>query len=96
MAAARRLPCDPLHCCTWILTAVMSAVLARDVVVARTTGVWERLYAPVAAAWKVLVVVYCHGGGFCVGSARTACVVMSVDYRLEPEFTSISLWFFSL
>jgi acetyl esterase/lipase len=73
MAAARRLPCDPLHCCTWILTAAMSVVLARDVVgVARATGVWKRLYTPVAAAWMVPVVVYFHGGGFCVGSATSS------------------------
>jgi acetyl esterase/lipase len=80
----------------WSLMAVASI----DIVVARAMGVWARLYAPAAAAGnKVPVVVYFHGGGFGGGSAtwscyheflaqlpaRTTCVVMTVDYRLEPE-----------
>ncbi|KAG8074327.1 hypothetical protein GUJ93_ZPchr0006g40706 [Zizania palustris] len=92
-----RLPAIPDVPCTWGTTS-MPGVIARDVVVDRATGMWARLYAP-AAAGRVPVVVYFHGGGFCVGSAawscyheflaqmaaRAGCAVMSVDYRLAPE-----------
>jgi acetyl esterase/lipase len=94
-----RLPAIPDVPCTWGSTAAGSGVIARDVVVDRATGVWARLYAPAAAAGKVPVVVYFHGGGFSVGSAawscyheflaqlpaKAGCAVMSVDYRLAPE-----------
>ncbi|XP_047086101.1 probable carboxylesterase 17 [Lolium rigidum] len=94
-----RLPAIPDVPCTWGSTAAGSGVLARDVVVDRATGVWARLYAPANAPSKVPVVVYFHGGGFCVGSAawscyheflaqlpaKAGCAVMSVDYRLAPE-----------
>ncbi|CAN6289980.1 unnamed protein product [Urochloa humidicola] len=98
-----RLPAIPDVPCTWGSTApgAPGGVAARDVVVDRATGVWARLYAPVtaAAAARLPVVVYFHGGGFCVGSAawscyheflaqlaaRACCAVMSVDYRLSPE-----------
>jgi len=55
-----------------------------------------RLYAP--AGRDVPVLVYFHGGGFTIGSMAThdslcrrlshlaACAVLSVDYRLAPEF----------
>lgn len=55
-----------------------------------------RHYAPSGAALPVLV--YFHGGGFTVGSVAThdglcrrlahlaGCAVLSVDYRLAPEF----------
>ncbi|CAN6307226.1 unnamed protein product [Urochloa humidicola] len=98
-----RLPAIPDVPCTWGATApgAPGGVAARDVVVDRSTGVWARLYAPVTAAGsgRLPVVVYFHGGGFCVGSAawscyheflaqlaaRACCAVMSVDYRLAPE-----------
>ncbi|KAM0901382.1 hypothetical protein ACQ4PT_020030 [Festuca glaucescens] len=94
-----RLPTIPDVPCTWGSTAVASAVLARYVVVDRTTVVSARLYAPAAAAGKVPVVVYFHGDSFCVGSAAwscyheflaqlpvwAGCAVMSVDYRLAPD-----------
>ena len=58
-----------------------------------------RLYAPVAlsAAAPQPVLLFFHGGGYCVGSldshdalcaalaARTPCCVLAVDYRLAPE-----------
>lgn len=57
-----------------------------------------RLYAPHADAGAALpVLMYCHGGGFTVGSVATHdvlcrhlahlahCAVLSVDYRLAPE-----------
>uniref|UniRef100_A0A0D9VS43 Alpha/beta hydrolase fold-3 domain-containing protein n=1 Tax=Leersia perrieri TaxID=77586 RepID=A0A0D9VS43_9ORYZ len=92
-----RIPAIPDVPCTWGSTATGAGVVARDVVVDRATGVWARLYAP--AAGRCPVVVYFHGGGFCVGSAawscyheflaklsaRAGCAVMSVDYRLAPE-----------
>jgi acetyl esterase len=55
-----------------------------------------RLYAPAAEALPLLV--YFHGGGFTVGSVATHdslcrhlshlahCAVVSVDYRLAPEY----------
>lgn len=99
-----RLPAIPAVPCTWGGTApdAPGGVAARDVVVDRATGVWARLYAPMTAGGgggRLPVVVYFHGGGFCVGSAawscyheflaqlaaRARCAVMSVDYRLAPE-----------
>jgi len=67
-----RPPAIPDVPCTWGATApgAPGGVAARDVVVDRATGVWARLYAPVAAGagGGLPVVVYFHGGGFCVGS----------------------------
>ncbi|KAF8683579.1 hypothetical protein HU200_044498 [Digitaria exilis] len=101
-----RPPAIPDVPCNWGSTApgAPGGVVARDVVVDRSTGVWARLYAPMTSAGspggsRLPVVVYFHGGGFCVGSAawscyhgflaqlasRACCAVMSVDYRLAPE-----------
>jgi acetyl esterase len=56
----------------------------------------SRLYAPTAGALPLLV--YFHGGGFVIGNIEThdvlcrelsrlaGCAVISVDYRLAPEF----------
>lgn len=64
---------------------------------------WTRVYIPDAAAASPSVtlplLVYFHGGGFCVGSAawscyhdfltslavKARCVIVSVNYRLAPE-----------
>jgi acetyl esterase len=57
-----------------------------------------RLFAP-ASEWALPVLLYFHGGGFTVGSSAThaplcrhlahlaQCAVVSVDYRLAPEWT---------
>lgn len=56
-----------------------------------------RIYEPPRGAAGLPVLVYCHGGGWVVGSldthdgvcralaARTPCVVVAVGYRLAPE-----------
>lgn len=76
-------------------------VVARDVMINKFTNVWARLYAPSNRQFlsKLPLLVYFHGGGFCVGSASWACyhdflanlahvaccVIVSVNYRLAPE-----------
>ncbi|CAH8257504.1 unnamed protein product [Arabidopsis lyrata] len=80
-------------------------VACSDVVIDKLNNVWARLYVPMMTTTKSSVskllplIVYFHGGGFCVGStswscyheflarlsSRSRCMVMSVDYRLAPE-----------
>lgn len=78
-----------------------SPVRSKDVVVSRETAVSCRLYLPSAIEpdQKLPVLVYIHGGGFCLGSAtiptfhnfvsnlvaRAKVLAVSVDYRLAPE-----------
>ncbi|GLJ42896.1 hypothetical protein SUGI_0889130 [Cryptomeria japonica] len=97
----------------WLLWCLMPSVPAnekpkrgvytKDTVVDHVNGVWVRLFVPVQENGnerEVLpVVVYFHGGGFCMLSAaqqlydefcrrlakRRRVVVMSVEYRLAPE-----------
>lgn len=90
-----RFPAVPEVPCTW---ALEPDVAAEDAVVDRSTRVWARFYVPKRPGRRPLL-VYFHGGGFCVGSAawacyhrflarvasQAACVVMSVSYRLAPE-----------
>lgn len=94
-----RLPVVPDVPCNWALGPDVSA---SDVVIDRASGLWARVYMPrvLNGNYKSLpVVVYFHGGGFCVGSATWSCyhqfmvrlslaancVVVSVNYRLAPE-----------
>jgi acetyl esterase/lipase len=73
---------------------------AKDVVINKHTNLWVRIYAPLNSHGKVMpLLVYFHGGGFCVGSAAWSCyhefcsnlaaksgsVIVSVNYRLAPE-----------
>lgn len=56
-----------------------------------------RLYRPAHPAPRQPVLLYCHGGGYCVGSLdshdglcralarRTPCAVLALAYRLAPE-----------
>ncbi|KAJ4884228.1 putative carboxylesterase 6 [Raphanus sativus] len=74
-------------------------VACSDVYIDKLTNVWARLYIPVDTNSKLPLLVYFHGGGFCVGSASwscyheflarlsasSRCMVMSVNYRLAPE-----------
>ncbi len=61
-------------------------------------GILVRIYTPNGPTGPLPVVVYYHGGGWVIGSLdvyepsakalaeRTGAIVMSVDYRLAPEF----------
>ncbi|XP_042058565.1 probable carboxylesterase 6 [Salvia splendens] len=73
-------------------------VTCRDAIIDKYTNIWARIYVPTAAN-KLPLLLYFHGGGFCVGSAswscyhellaklaaRAGCAVFSVSYRLAPE-----------
>lgn len=78
-------------------------VTSSDIVIDRYTNIWARLYVPKISSScqgnKLPLLIYFHGGGFCVGSsswicyheflAKLAsianCVIMSINYRLAPE-----------
>ncbi|XP_061374688.1 probable carboxylesterase 17 [Gastrolobium bilobum] len=73
-------------------------VTSRDIVIDKVTNTWARFYVPIPQQ-KLPLLVYFHGGGFCVGSAawscyhdflarlsvKVGCLIMSVNYRLAPE-----------
>ncbi|KAK7280505.1 hypothetical protein RJT34_25569 [Clitoria ternatea] len=73
-------------------------VTSRDMVIDNVTNIWARFYVPISQK-KLPLLVYFHGGGFCVGSAawscyhdflarlasKVGCLIMSVNYRLAPE-----------
>ncbi|KFK41285.1 hypothetical protein AALP_AA2G110100 [Arabis alpina] len=83
--------------------ALELGVACSDVHIDKLNNVWARLYVPMvtksSSVSKLPLLVYFHGGGFCVGSAswscyheflarlssRSQCLVMSVNYRLAPE-----------
>ncbi|MQL89665.1 hypothetical protein Taro_022251 [Colocasia esculenta] len=99
-----RVPVVPEVPCTW---SPEPDVVSRDVALDLSTRIWARLYSPVGSgggglgrqSGRLPVLVYFHGGGFCVASAawtcyheflarlasRAGCLVMSVNYRLAPE-----------
>ncbi|XP_023542364.1 probable carboxylesterase 6 [Cucurbita pepo subsp. pepo] len=74
-------------------------VTSWDVVVNKLSNIWARFYIPKQCQGKLPLLVYFHGGGFCVGSAawscyheflakvsaKAECIIMSVNYRLAPE-----------
>ncbi|KAJ8570129.1 hypothetical protein K7X08_006706 [Anisodus acutangulus] len=76
-------------------------VTSSDVIIDSFTNIWARLYVPkkLCQGNKFPLLIYFHGGGFCVGSASwicyheflaklasiANCVIMSVNYRLAPE-----------
>ncbi|KAH7567383.1 hypothetical protein JRO89_XS07G0061800 [Xanthoceras sorbifolium] len=77
-------------------------VLSRDVVIVPETGVSARLYRPNSTKpdQKLPLVVYFHGGAFCISSTadpkyhaslnnlvtEANIILVSVNYRLAPEF----------
>uniref|UniRef100_A0ACD5XSX0 Uncharacterized protein n=1 Tax=Avena sativa TaxID=4498 RepID=A0ACD5XSX0_AVESA len=84
-------------------TDAATGVSSKEVTILPETGLSARIYLPPAPAGgqqgKVPVLVFFHGGGFCLGSAFDAAVhghanqlaargramVVSVEYRLAPE-----------
>ncbi|XP_041007755.1 probable carboxylesterase 17 [Juglans microcarpa x Juglans regia] len=90
-----RPPIVPIVPCTMGLER---GVTANDVVVDRYMSLWARVYVP-SCSGKLPLLVYFHGGGFCVGStswscyneflsslaSKANCVIISVNYRLAPE-----------
>ncbi|KAK6134081.1 hypothetical protein DH2020_032178 [Rehmannia glutinosa] len=76
-------------------------VTCGDTIIDTYANIWARVYVPNANQSKhhLPLLVYFHGGGFCVGSAswicyheflaklasKANCVVVSVNYRLAPE-----------
>ncbi|KAE8022106.1 hypothetical protein FH972_007937 [Carpinus fangiana] len=90
-----RPPIIPIVPCTMPLD---HCVTAKDVVIDKGTGLWGRIYFP-SCHGKLPLLVYFHGGGFCVGSAawscyneflsnlaaKANCLIISVNYRLAPE-----------
>lgn len=74
-------------------------VTSRDIVIDKFTNIWARFYVPAVCHAKLPLLIYFHGGGFCVGSAawscyheflarlsaKAGCLIMSVNYRLAPE-----------
>ncbi|SOE72564.1 acetyl esterase [Burkholderia sp. OK233] len=83
-----------------IASAPMFAVEDLHVPTRDGATIRARLYQPVEPSWAELApaLVYYHGGGFTVGSVEThdalcrmfardgKCTVLSVDYRLAPEY----------
>ncbi|GAB4832299.1 hypothetical protein Ancab_006310 [Ancistrocladus abbreviatus] len=90
-----RLPIIPNVSCT---EALGLRVTAKDIVIDMLTNLWVRIYVP-CGPQKLPLLVYFHGGGFCVGSAawscyhnflaslafKAGCVILSINYRLAPE-----------
>ncbi|KAK9276329.1 hypothetical protein L1049_005861 [Liquidambar formosana] len=74
-------------------------VTSQDMVIDKVTNIWARFYVPMKCQGRLPLLVYFHGGGFCVGSAswscyheflaklaaKSNCLIMSVNYRLAPE-----------
>lgn len=91
-----RPPIVPSVSCT---VASERGVTAKDVMINKETNLWARVYVPLTSHAKVPLLVYFHGGGFCVGSAswscyhefltnlasKANCVILSVEYHLAPE-----------
>ncbi|XP_057449486.1 probable carboxylesterase 2 [Lotus japonicus] len=77
----------------------LTAVQSKDVNINPDTGVAARLYLPPNAANNLPLLIYIHGGAFCICTpynnayhrhlnnvaAKANAVVVSVHYRLAPE-----------
>lgn len=83
---------------TWSLD--QNLVTSKDVMIDKVSNLWGRIYVPISSPGQPKpLLVYFHGGGFCVGSAawscyheflanlstKANCVIISVNYRLAPE-----------
>lgn len=80
-------------------TDPLTNVQSKDVTINPQTGVAARLYLPPNPAGKLPLLIYIHGGAFCICTpfnttyhrhlntltAETNAVVVSVHYRLAPE-----------
>ncbi|PON71158.1 Alpha/beta hydrolase fold [Parasponia andersonii] len=88
----------PIVPSTWSLD--QNLVTSKDIIMDNLTNLWARTYVPTSSPGQQKpLLVYFHGGGFCVGSAawscyheflanlstKTNCVIISVNYRLAPE-----------
>ncbi|KAL0412536.1 UNVERIFIED_CONTAM: putative carboxylesterase 4, mitochondrial [Sesamum radiatum] len=78
-----------------------AAVRSKDVLIDQNTGVSVRIFAPGRRdpSQKLPLVVYIHGGAYCVGSPsnpvfhnfvsklveKSNVIAVSIDYRLAPE-----------
>ncbi|KAB2636416.1 carboxylesterase 12 [Pyrus ussuriensis x Pyrus communis] len=76
-----------------------TGVQSKDIVISHQPAISARLYIPKFAATKLPLLVYFHGGGFCIQSASSPTyhdylnslvseanvVAVSVEYRLAPE-----------
>ncbi|XP_048423861.1 probable carboxylesterase 12 [Pyrus x bretschneideri] len=76
-----------------------TGVQSKDIVISQQPAISVRLYIPKSAATKLPLLVYFHGGGFCIQSASSPTyhnylnslvsevnvVAVSVEYRLAPE-----------
>lgn len=74
-------------------------LFCKDVIIDKFSNLWARFYVPKCQGKQLPLLIYFHGGGFCVGSpswicyhefisklaSASGCVVMSVNYRLAPE-----------
>ncbi|XP_078436634.1 putative carboxylesterase 2 [Wolffia australiana] len=72
---------------------------SKDMTIDAATGVSARLFLPTAAAEKLPILFYIHGGAFCIESAtsplyhchllslstQAGALCVSIDYRLAPE-----------
>ncbi|KAL1828896.1 hypothetical protein ACET3Z_007308 [Daucus carota] len=86
-------------CVTSSTLAPELGITSYDIVIDKMTSIWARFYVPNCSGNKLPLLVYFHGGGFCVGSAawscyhdflarlaaKAGCIIMSVNYRLAPE-----------
>ncbi|KAL6970437.1 hypothetical protein U1Q18_030137 [Sarracenia purpurea var. burkii] len=78
-----------------------TGVSSKDITISPETGVTARIYLPdlTTTTQKLPILVYLHGGGFCIGSAFSAAdhrylnalssqanaLAVSVEYRLAPH-----------
>ncbi|XP_028794917.1 probable carboxylesterase 17 [Neltuma alba] len=90
----------PIVPCVSCSSQPCRSVTSRDIFINKETNLWARLYVPARSNTKLIpLLIYFHGGGFCVGSAswscyhefltnvasKANCVILSVEYHLAPE-----------